>query len=115
MELITHHIDGRDAEAESGARFDSVDPFTRAAYAEVALGGQPEVDRAVAAARTAFDEGPWPRMGLAERGALLHRLADLVDDHLDELAMADTVDMAQPVTDPRPKDVPRGVQNFRFF
>src|SRR4051794_33930330 len=115
MELITHHIDGRDAESESGARFDSVDPFTRAAYAEVALGGQPEVDRAVAAARTAFDEGPWPRMGLAERGALLHRLADLVDDHLDELAMADTVDMGKPVTDARTKDVPRVVQNFRFF
>src|SRR3954454_24467156 len=79
MELITHHIDGRDAESESGARVDSVDPFTRAAYAEVALGGQPEVDRAVAAARTAFDEGPWPRMGLAERGALLHRLPHLGD------------------------------------
>src|SRR3954454_20969416 len=115
MELITHHIDGRDAESESGARVDSVDPFTRAAYAEVALGGQPEVDRAVAAARTAFDEGPWPRMGLAERGALLHRLPDLVGDHLDELAMADTVDMGKPVTDARTKDVPRVVQNFRFF
>jgi aminomuconate-semialdehyde/2-hydroxymuconate-6-semialdehyde dehydrogenase len=115
MELITHHIDGQDAESESGARFDSVDPFTRAAYAEVALGGRPEVDSAVAAARAAFDEGPWPRMGLAERGALLHRLADLVLDHVDELAMADTVDMGKPVTDARTKDVPRAVQNLRFF
>src|SRR3954454_622581 len=115
MELITHHIDGRDAESESGARVDSVDRFTRGGYAQGALGGQREVARAVAAARTAFDEGPWPRMGLAERGALLHRLADLVDDHLDELAMADTVDMGKPVTDARTKDVPRVVQNFRFF
>jgi aminomuconate-semialdehyde/2-hydroxymuconate-6-semialdehyde dehydrogenase len=115
MELITHHIDGRDDDSESGARFESVDPYTRAAYAEVALGGQTEVDRAVAAARRAFDEGPWPRMGLAERGALLHRLADLVLEHLDELAMADTVDMGKPITDARTKDVPRTAQNFRFF
>jgi len=93
MELITHVIDGQDVESESGARFDSVDPYTQAAYAEVALGGQAEVDRAVAAARRAFDEGPWPRMGLAERGALLHRLADLVLEHTDELALADTTDM----------------------
>ncbi len=77
-ELITHVIDGEDVESESGARFDSVDPYTRSAYAEVALGGRAEVDRAVAAARRAYDEGPWPRMGYAERGALLHRLADLV-------------------------------------
>ncbi|HRK45875.1 MAG TPA: hypothetical protein PK324_09635, partial [Nocardioides sp.] len=45
MELITHHIDGEDVESVSGARFDSVDPFTQSAYAEVALGGQGEVDR----------------------------------------------------------------------
>src|SRR3954447_21966182 len=115
MELITHHIDGRDAESESGARFDSVDPYTRTAYAEVALGGRTEVDRAVVAARRAFDEAPWRRMGLAERGALLHRLADLVQENLDELAMADTVDMGKPVTDARTKDVPRTAQNLRFF
>ena len=41
MELITHHIDGADVESESGAKFDSVDPYTRSAYAEVALGGRP--------------------------------------------------------------------------
>jgi aminomuconate-semialdehyde/2-hydroxymuconate-6-semialdehyde dehydrogenase len=115
MELITHHIDGEDVESESGARFGSVDPYTQAAYAEVALGGRTEVDRAVAAARKAFDEGPWPRMGLAERGALLHRLADLVQENLDELAMADTVDMGKPVRDARTKDVPRTAQNLRFF
>src|SRR3954454_7452698 len=115
MELITHHIDGRDAESESGARVDSVDRFTRGGYAQGALGGQREVARAVAAARTAFDEGPWPRMGLAERGALLHRLADLVQENLDELAMADTTDMGKPVTDARTKDVPRTAQNLRFF
>src|SRR3954469_18568126 len=96
MELITHHVDGRDAESESGARVDPVDPFTRAAYAEVALGGQPEVDRAVAAARTAFDEGPWPRMGLAERGALLHRLPHLVPEKLERRGGGDTTATGKP-------------------
>src|SRR3954466_8135401 len=132
MELITHHIDGQDVESESGARFDSVDPYTRTAYAEVALGGRAEVDRAVASARRAFDEGPWPRMGYAERGARLHRLADLVVEPTDELAPpgptaqgkpgtharpppANTTDMGKPVTDARTKDVPRTAANLRFF
>ena len=115
MELITHVIDGTDVESESGARFESVDPFTRTAYADVALGGRTEVDRAVASARRAFDDGPWPRMGFAERGALLHRLADLVVEHADELALADTIDMGKPITDARTKDVPRTALNLRFF
>jgi aminomuconate-semialdehyde/2-hydroxymuconate-6-semialdehyde dehydrogenase len=115
MELITHHIDGEDVESESAARFDSVDPYTQSAYAEVALGGQAEVDRAVASARRAFDEGPWPRMGPAERGALLHRLADLVVEHGQELALADVTDMGKPISDARTRDVPRTAQNLRFF
>ena len=115
MELITHHIDGADVESGSGAKFDSVDPYTRSAYAEVALGGQTEVDRAVASARRAFDEGPWPRMGYAERGALLHRLADLVGEHSEELAHADVTDMGKPISDARTRDVPRTAQNLRFF
>src|SRR5262249_51650414 len=90
MEHFGHIIDGAERESLDGARFDSVDPYTQETWATVALGGAPEADLAVAAARTAFDEGPWPRMGFAERGALIHRLADLIMEHVDELAMADT-------------------------
>jgi aminomuconate-semialdehyde/2-hydroxymuconate-6-semialdehyde dehydrogenase len=115
MELIPHLIDGVEVESASGARFDTVDPYTRAAYAEVALGGAAEADRAVQAARRAFDEGPWPRMGFAERGSLLHRLADLVTEHADELALADVTDMGKPISDARARDVPRTAQNLRFF
>jgi len=115
MELIPHVIDGQEVESASGARFATIDPWTRTAYADVALGGAEDADRAVTAARRAFDEGPWPRMGLAERGALIHRLADLVIEHADELAKADTRDMGKPVTDAKTKDVPRTAQNFRFF
>src|SRR5579875_1708525 len=113
--FIPHVIDGEEVESLGGARFDTVDPWTRQAYAEVALGGAEDADRAVAAARRAFDEGPWPRMGAAERGRLLHRLADLVDEHLDELAMADTRDMGKPISEARTRDVPRTSANLRFF
>ncbi len=115
MDHFGHVIDGEERESLDGARFDSVDPYTQETWATVALGGAPEADLAVTAARTAFDEGPWPRMGFAERGALIHRLADLITEHADELAMADTRDMGKPVSDAKGKDVPRTAQNFRFF
>ena len=113
MEQFGHVIDGR--EESDGATFDSVDPWTREPWATVALGGAAEADRAVAAARRAFDEDPWPRMGFAERGALIHRFADLLVEHLEWLALADTRDMGKPISDARGKDVPRAAQNFRFF
>ncbi|MEV0660488.1 aldehyde dehydrogenase [Actinomadura luteofluorescens] len=115
MNLIPHIIDGRETESPGGARFSTVDPYTRQAWAEVALGGPKEAGLAVTAARRAFDEGPWPRMGYAERGAILHRLADLIEANLDDLAMADTTDMGKPISDTRGKDVPRSAYNFRFF
>jgi aminomuconate-semialdehyde/2-hydroxymuconate-6-semialdehyde dehydrogenase len=115
MESFGHVIGGEERESIDGGRFDSVDPYTQETWATVALGGAPEADLAVTAARQAFDEGPWPRMGFAERGALIHRLADLIGEHADELAMADTRDMGKPVSDAKGKDVPRAAQNFRFF
>ena len=115
MEFIPHVIDGADAESADGARFDSVDPWTRQPWARVALGGAADAGRAVTAARRAFDEGPWPRLGYAERGAILHRLADLIMSHLDELALCDTTDMGKPVRESAGNDVPRAAQNFRFF
>src|SRR5580700_3216233 len=115
MEFIPHIIDGEETESVSGERFTSVDPWTREPYAEVALGGEDDADRAVQAARRAFDSGPWPRMGLAERGVILNRLADLVEASGDELALADTIDMGKPISDARTRDVPRTAANFRFF
>lgn len=113
METFGHVIDGE--ESGDGATFASVDPWTREAWAEIALGGTAEADRAVTSARRAFDAGPWPRMGYGERGALLHRLADLIEAHAGELADADSHDMGKPVADATGKDVPRSAQNFRFF
>ncbi|GGL40053.1 aldehyde dehydrogenase [Phycicoccus endophyticus] len=66
------------------------------------------------AARRAFDEGPWPRMGYARRQELLERLADLMEEHADELGSADSRDMGKPLAQCR-HDVARAAWNFRFF
>ena len=113
--FVPHLIDGTDVDSLDGATFPSIDPATREAHATVALGSAADAARAVTAARRAFDEGPWPRMGFAERGAILHRLADLVLANAEELALADTTDMGKPIDDARAKDVPRTAQNIRFF
>ncbi|CND88020.1 aldehyde dehydrogenase [Mycobacterium tuberculosis] len=115
MEFFGHVIDGEEVESRDGARFDSVDPWTRQPWAQVALASQDDVERAVAAARRAFDDGPWPRMGYAERGRILHRLADLVEEHKRELGMADTRDMGKPVAQSIGNDVDRSAHNLRFF
>jgi aminomuconate-semialdehyde/2-hydroxymuconate-6-semialdehyde dehydrogenase len=115
VDQFGHVIGGVEVESASGERFDSVDPWTRQPWSEVALGGAAEAGRAVAAARAAFDDGPWPRMGFEERGAILHRLADLMEHHAPELAAADTRDMGKPTTQALHNDVPRSATNFRFF
>ncbi|HEY7814982.1 MAG TPA: aldehyde dehydrogenase [Nakamurella sp.] len=115
MEFVPHVIDGQETESASGERFTSTDPWTREPWAEVALGGADDADRAVQAARRAFDQGPWPKMGYAERGALLHRFADLIDANAEMLALADSTDMGKPVSDARTRDVPRTAANYRFF
>ncbi|AII11008.1 aldehyde dehydrogenase [Rhodococcus opacus] len=115
MQKFGHIIDGKEIQSESGLVFPSVDPFTRQPWAEIALGTKAEADLAVAAARRAFDEGPWPRMAAGERRRILHRFADLIEEHADELAMADTRDMGKPITQSKGNDVPRTAMNFRFF
>ncbi|MFJ8026179.1 aldehyde dehydrogenase [Streptomyces sp. NPDC096311] len=115
MEFYGHVIDGEEVASLSGATFTSTDPYTRRPWAEIALGDGADADRAVTAARRAFDTGPWPRMGAAERGRILHRFADLIEAHADELGMADTQDMGKPITQSRGNDVPRTAANFRFF
>ena len=114
MDFYGHIIDGEEVPSLDGATMPDIDPFTREQWATVACGGKADADRAVAAARTAFDEGPWPRMGYEKRQAIMHRLADLMDEHTDELAMADTRDMGKPIAQAH-HDVARSSWNVRFF
>ncbi|AHE56147.1 aldehyde dehydrogenase family protein [Sphingomonas sanxanigenens] len=88
-------IGGRRVPALSGKRFETRNPATGALLATVAEGGAEDVDRAVKAARAAF-EGPWRRMKPVERQRILLRLADLVEAHYEELAMLDTLDLGAP-------------------
>ena len=86
MKKIPHFINNRPVDSQDGRTFDSVNPATQEVWAQAAHGGKAESDAAVSAARKAFDEGPWPRMTVGERAKILHKLADLVEDNLNELA-----------------------------
>ena len=110
-----HIIDGQEIPSMSGEEFTSVDPYTRESWAVFPLGSKADADSAVAAARRAFDEGPWPRMTSSERRRLINRFADLIELHGDELALADTRDMGKPIAQSRGNDVSRTALNFRFF
>ncbi|WP_443193027.1 aldehyde dehydrogenase family protein [Novosphingobium sp. KACC 22771] len=90
-------IGGARVPALSGQRFETRNPATGDLLARVAQGGAEDVDRAVKAARAAF-EGPWRRMKPAERQRIMLRLADLVEEHFEELAMLDTLDLGAPVS-----------------
>ncbi len=113
MREILHFIDGEFVPSEDGATFESVTPIDNTVIARVALGGTAEVDRAVAAARRAFPE--WAGMGPEARRELLMRVADGIEERLDELAEWETRDMGKPITAARTKDMPRSAYNFRFF
>ncbi|HSW15918.1 MAG TPA: aldehyde dehydrogenase family protein [Ramlibacter sp.] len=90
-------IDGRCVPAESGKLFDTINPATGERLAQVAEGGAADIDRAVAAARAAFESGPWSRFKPFDRQQVMLKLADLVEKHYDELAMLDTLDMGGPI------------------
>jgi aminomuconate-semialdehyde/2-hydroxymuconate-6-semialdehyde dehydrogenase len=109
-----HVIGGKEVDSLDDARFETVNPWTREPWAEVALGSKADAGAAVAAARRAFDQGPWPRLGYAERQRLLHLLADTMEAHADELAAADSRDMGKPLAQCH-HDVARAAMNFRFF
>src|SRR5215470_1259609 len=90
-------IDGKWVEAVSGKTFDSINPATGEVLATVAEGDAEDIDRAVKAARRAFD-GPWRKWKPFERQRLLLRIADLVEEHFEELSVLDTLDMGAPIT-----------------
>lgn len=90
-------IGGEWVPAQSGQTLASHNPATGEHLVDFARGQAEDVDRAVAAARAAFESGPWPRFSPTERQALLLRLADLVEANAEQLAMLDTLDMGSPI------------------
>src|SRR3954462_2571770 len=107
-------IDGKWSNAASGKTFDTYNPATGEVLARVAEGDREDIDRAVKAARKAFD-GPWSRMTASERGKLIWKLADLLEEHLEEFATLETLDNGKPLTISRVADVPLAVDLFRYM
>ena len=99
-------IDGRAVDAVSGETFDCVSPITGEVIAQVASCDRADVDAAVRGARAAFESGVWSRMAPTGRKRVLLRLAELMREHRDELAMLETIDMGKPIHDSTSSDVP---------
>ncbi|MFB8272429.1 aldehyde dehydrogenase [Streptomyces sp. NPDC055955] len=109
-----HHIDGAD-EPGGGATYAAVSPRDGQVLAQVADGGAAEADAAVAAARRAFDAGPWPRLAPADRGRALLSLADLLEERRDRLALTVSLEMGKPITDAYDIELRAAVNTFRFY
>jgi gamma-glutamyl-gamma-aminobutyraldehyde dehydrogenase len=109
-----HHIDGRD-EPGGGGEFAVVSPRDGKELARVADAGAAEVGLAVAAARRAFDHGPWPRLAPAERGRTLLRIADLVEERRAELALTLSLEMGKTVSDAYGIELRALVSTFRYY
>jgi len=90
-------IDGKWVEAASGKTFATYDPATGEVLAHVAEGDREDIERAVKAARRAFESGPWSKMTASQRGRLIWKLADLLEEHLEEFAQLETLDNGKPV------------------
>jgi aldehyde dehydrogenase (NAD+) len=108
-------IDGEWHDAVSGKTFETINPATGEVIAQVAEGDDSDIDLAVSAARRAFDSGPWPKMTARERGRLLYKLADLIEEHADELAALETLNNGKPIRDSRNIDLPLVVECYRYY
>ncbi len=108
-------IGGRSLPAASGETFAVENPAREQRLAEVARGGPEDIDRAVAAARRAFEEGPWSRMNPSERGRLLWELADRIERNSEEFAQLESLDNGKPLAVARAADVALTVDHFRYY
>jgi phenylacetaldehyde dehydrogenase len=109
-------IDGEWVPAASGRTFDTINPATEEKLAEVAYGEQEDIDRAVRAARKAFAyDSPWRRMSPSARGKLIWRIGDLIEQHVEELAMLESLDNGKPLGVARVADVPLAADLFHYM
>ncbi|HOY81689.1 MAG TPA: 5-carboxymethyl-2-hydroxymuconate semialdehyde dehydrogenase [Rhodoglobus sp.] len=111
---LQHFIDGQWVDSIGGETFDVLDPVSNQNYATCAAGQKADIDRAVAAAKQAFDSGPWPRLKPRDRYRVLNRIADLVEERDARLAELETFDTGLPITQALGQ-AQRAAENFRFF
>ena len=108
-------IDGKWVPAASGKTFPVYNPATGEVMAQVAEGDREDIDRAVKAARRAFESGPWSTMTSSQRGRLIWKLADLMEEHLEEFAQMESLDNGKPLSVARVADVPLAIDLFRYM
>ncbi|KIC28060.1 aldehyde dehydrogenase [Leisingera sp. ANG-M6] len=108
-------IDGKFTDAVSGKTFASVNPATGEVLAQVAECDAEDVDRAVAVGRRAFEDGRWSRMAPGDRKAVMLKLADLIRENLEEMALLDSLDMGKLVTDAATIDAPGSAHFFQWY
>jgi aldehyde dehydrogenase (NAD+) len=108
-------IDNRWIPSESGKTFGTINPATGEEICRVAEADAADVEKAVEAARKAFEQGPWRKMNASERGCLIHRLADLIEEHGGELAALESLDNGKPYSVARAVDVAKTVACYRYF
>jgi aldehyde dehydrogenase (NAD+) len=108
-------IGGKWVDSVSGKTFPTVNPSTGETICNVAEGDKADIDLAVKAARKAFESGPWPKMNASDRGRLLNRLADLVEENKEELAALETLDNGKPYRDSFNADLPLTIKCYRYY
>src|SRR5579862_2363898 len=108
-------IDGRWQSAQGEETFDVFNPATEEVIARVADCKKADVDLAVAAARKAFDSGPWPNMSPSQRGKILWKIGDLILENLEELAQLESLDNGKPISVARAADVPLAADLFHYM
>jgi len=108
-------IDGAFVEAADGKRVDSINPANGEVITQVACGSEADIDRAVASAKAAWQDGRWRFMAPRERISVLCRLSELIEENSAELALLESLDMGKPISDALSIDLPEVVSTFRYF
>ncbi|MFB1418422.1 aldehyde dehydrogenase PuuC [Klebsiella michiganensis] len=108
-------INGEYSAAADNSVFATVDPTAQQTLAEVARGKKADVDRAVQAARSVFDRGDWSQASPAQRKAVLHKFADLMEAYREELALLETLDTGKPIRHSLRDDVPGAARAIRWY
>src|ERR1700689_4243849 len=108
-------INGQWADSASGKTFETANPATGETLARIAEGDAEDINRAVRAARAAFEDGPWSRMTPSERGRIIWKIGDLILEHTDELAQLESLDNGKPFPVAQAADVPLAADLFHYM
>jgi 5-carboxymethyl-2-hydroxymuconic-semialdehyde dehydrogenase len=113
-EKIQHYINGEFVDSIDGDTFDVLDPVTNQPYLLAASGKKADIEAAVASAKDAFENGPWPTMLPRERARVLNKIADVIESREGSIAAFECFDTGLPITQAKGQ-ARRAAENFRFF